>query len=493
MSDNPFAEPEDADRTLVRGPQRATQPSPAAAPAHGSAAAPAHGSAAAPARGSAPAYGPAAVPAFAPGVPPAMSGGFGAATPLAGEADAIPKVGMGPLAAVAAPLLDLLSRMAAGVQVANPGELRERAARGLRAFEADAREAGIAPDEIRAAHYALCAALDDVALSTPWGQGSIWSTNSLVSTFHQEVRAGDRFFDMLSAMQKDPGRYRNALEVSYLCLALGLQGRYRLARTGAADLDRIREGLYQLLTQIRGPWERELSPRWRGVDAPHRARRGGIPTWTAAALTIAILGLGYAWVSNALATRTDGLFTRLAGLPPSAPPTIQRVAPPQPVTPPPAPPVLPARPDLAMRLRQFLAPEIQQGLVAVLSDPNRTLVRISNRGMFPSGSASVDPRFNGLLARIGEALREEPGSVLVVGHSDNQPIRTARFPSNFHLSAARAQAAGSLIAAAEGGTPGRFTAEGRGEAEPIAANDTAEGREANRRIEVVISTPGRVR
>ena len=127
----------------------------------------------------------------------------------------------------------------------------------------------------------------------------------------------------------------------------------------------------------------------------------------------------------------------------------------------------------------------------MLSDPNRTIVRISNRGMFPSGSATVDPRFNNLLGRIGEALREEPGAVVVVGHSDNQPIRTARFPNNYALSAARAQAASTIIAAAEGNTAGRFTAEGRGEADPIAPNATAEGREENRRIEVVITTvPG---
>ena len=465
MSDNPFAEPEDSDRTVVRGPQRATQPLAAAAPA------------------------------VAPSPAAAAPGGFAPPPmPMAGEAEAIPKVGMGPLAAAAAPLLDLLARMAAGVHVSDPGEVRERAARGLRAFEADAREAGASPDELRAAQDALCATLDDVALSTPWGQGSVWSTRSLVSTFHQEVKAGDRFFDMLGAMQKDPGRYRQALEICYLCLALGFQGRYRLSRTGAAELDRIREGLYGLLSQIRGGWERELSPHWRGVDAPHRVGRGGIPTWISAALAVAILGFGYAYVSNALANRTDDLFGRLAGLPPGTVPTIQRVAPPQPPAPPPPPPPRvdrPARPDLATRLRQFLAPEIGQGLVAVLSDPNRTIVRISNRGMFPSGSATVDPRFNNLLGRIGEALREEPGAVVVVGHSDNQPIRTARFPNNYALSAARAQAAGTIIAAAEGNTAGRFTAEGRGEADPIAPNATAEGREENRRIEVVITTvPG---
>ncbi|HYZ32336.1 MAG TPA: type VI secretion system protein TssL, long form, partial [Crenalkalicoccus sp.] len=420
---------------------------------------------------------PFAAPAEPPGYAPAPAR-------MAGEAEAIPKIGLGPLAAAAAPLLDLLSRLAASVHVANPEELRERAIRALRAFEADARDTGASPEEVRGAHYALCAALDDVALATPWGTASGWSTRSLVSTFHQEVKSGERFFDMLAGMQRDPGRYRQALEVCYLCLALGLQGRYRLERNGAAALDRIREGLYQLLVQLRGNWERELSPHWQGVDAPHRVGRRGVPTWVAAPFALGILGLGYLFASNALASGTDGLFARLAALPPGKLPTIQRAAPPRPPEPPPA--VTPARPTLAMRLRQFLAPEIQQGLVTMLSDPNRTIVRISNRGMFASGSATVDPKFVPLLSRIGEALRDEPGAVQVIGHSDNQPIRTARFPSNFHLSAARAQAAEAVMAAAYGGDPARFSVEGRGDAEPITDNATPDGREQNRRIEVVV-------
>jgi type VI secretion system protein ImpK len=138
-----------------------------------------------------------------------------------------------------------------------------------------------------------------------------------------------------------------------------------------------------------------------------------------------------------------------------------------------------------MTLRRFLAPEIQQGLVTVEGDAQRILVRIRNRGMFPSGSATLDPRFGDLLSRVGQGLREEPGQVQVQGHSDNQPIRTVRFPSNFALSLARAQAAMAGIVAANG-SPARFTAEGRADAEPLATNATPEGREENRRIEVVL-------
>jgi type VI secretion system protein ImpK len=76
--------------------------------------------------------------------------------------------------------------------------------------------------------------------------------------------------------------------------------------------------------------------------------------------------------------------------------------------------------------------------------------------------------------------------VTVLGHSDNQPIRTVRFPSNFQLSAARADAARAVLAAAAA-QPDRFSSAGRADTEPLASNDTPEGREQNRRIEVVLA------
>jgi len=454
MSDNPFAEPDDNDRTVVRGPGGTPPPPP-------------------------PRMSAAAAPSMQP-------------TPrMPGEADELPKIGFSPMAAAAAPLLDLLARIGAGpqaTQVANPDELRERAVRSLRDFEAESRAAEVPVDQLRAAHYALCAALDDVALATPWGQSSSWATRSLVSTFHQEVRSGDRFFDLLAGMQKEPGRYREALEICYLCLALGLQGRYRLAPRGHAELDRIREGVYQLLIQLRGNWERELSPRWRGVDAPHRGPGRSVPAWVAGVFAVALLAFGWVWLSDGVNAAGDGAQDRLAQLPPPAPPAIDRTAPPVPPAPPPPPPPE-APPDLIATVRSFLAPEIAQNLVVVEGDAQRLLIRIKGRGMFGSGSATLEASFLPLLRRIGEALRTEPGRVVVTGHSDNQPIRTVRFPSNHHLSAARAEAAKEVIAASTG-APTRFAAVGRADAEALTTNATAEGREENRRIEVVLFREG---
>lgn len=457
MSDNPFAEPDDSDKTVVKGPARAA----AAPPPKPAAAAP--------------------PPQAAPAAPPAPR--------LPGEAEALPKVGLSPMAAAAAPLLDLLARIGAGpgaANVANPEDLRERAVRALRAFEAEGRAADVQIDQLRAAHYSLCAALDDVALATPWGQAGGWATRSLVSTFHQEVRSGEHFFTLLSGMQKEPGRFKDALEISYLCLALGFQGRYRLAPRGPAELDKLREGLYQLLVQLRGSFERDLSPRWRGVDAPHRGPGRSVPAWVAGAVAVALLAFGWITVSDRVNAGGDGLQQRLSQLPPAAPPAIDRTLPPVPPAPPPPPP----EPDLIDRVRGFLAPEIQQRLVVVEGDAQRLMIRIAGRGMFPSGSASLEAAFLPLMGRIGEALRTEPGRVMVVGHSDNQPIRTVRFPSNFALSAARADAAKEVIAAATG-QPGRFTAAGRADTEPLVSNATAEGRETNRRIEVILLREGR--
>ena len=75
-------------------------------------------------------------------------------------------------------------------------------------------------EQLRPAHYALCASLDDVVLNTPWGSSGGWATRSLVSTFHQEVRSGERFFDLLDAdVRQNPGMFLPVLELMYLCLS----------------------------------------------------------------------------------------------------------------------------------------------------------------------------------------------------------------------------------------------------------------------------------
>ena len=83
----------------------------------------------------------------------------------------------------------------------------------------------------------------------------------------------------------------------------------------------------------------------------------------------------------------------------------------------------------------------------VLEDAQSITVRLTNRNMFGSGEATLNSGYDPLLARIGTALQDEQGPVTVNGYTDNQPIHTARFPSNFELSQARADAVARMIAA----------------------------------------------
>jgi len=122
--------------------------------------------------------------------------------------------------------------------------------------------------------------------------------------------------------------------------------------------------------------------------------------------------------------------------------------------------------------------------VTVRDLADRSVVQIQGDGLFEPASATLAPRVLPLMARIGEAAAQVKGSVLVRGHSDDRPIRSARFPSNWHLSQARADSVAGVLASQLGGS--RIETEGRAEGEPIASNETPEGRARNRRVEIIV-------
>jgi len=181
---------------------------------------------------------------------------------------------------------------------------------------------------------------------------------------------------------------------------------------------------------------------------------------------VVLLGVyvGFDW---SLGRASDKLAAEIAGLRVAAP-----VAP---------------RAAAAPRLATYLADEIRRGLVKVDDHIDRSVVTILGDGLFKPGEATVSADDQWLLTRIADALRSVPGQIDVIGHSDNVPIRTLRFPSNWELSRARAESVARLLAAGVG--PGRIRADGRGDAEPVEANDTPQGRARNRRVEITLYVP----
>ena len=153
------------------------------------------------------------------------------------------------LAAAAAPLLQLMARLRNTASPPDSGDLYQRTVRQIRVFEQEARDKGVPLEQLRPAHYALCASLDDIVLNTPWGSSGTWSQRSLVSTFHQEVRSGERFFDVLKQMCANPGRFLPVIELMYICMSLGFIGQYRLSRRGVGEINRIREETYAVIVR----------------------------------------------------------------------------------------------------------------------------------------------------------------------------------------------------------------------------------------------------
>lgn len=440
-SNDPFAEPEDSDRTVIR-------------PRPGGGVRPQSASSAAPG-----ASGPANV--------------------------ALPSIGINKLVAAASPLLAAAIRVRGRSAHPDPDGLRRSMVQAVRGFEKSALETGLDTVSLRAARYAVCATIDDLVLSTPWGSNSAWTGETLVSIFHNEVSGGERFFDILGQMEKDLNRHFEVVELMYLCLSLGMEGRYRVLPRGSAQLAELRDGLYRLIRQRRGEFERELSAHWRGLEAVRPSIGSRIPVWVMGTVTAALMALIYIVLNFSLAGYTDAASYDLAGIPPSTPMVVAlgpvNAAPPTPPPPPPASETLP-------KLRKFLEKEIAQGLVQVFEDAQSITIRIVNRNMFASGEATLTADYIPILERIGTALNAEQGNVLVTGHTDNQPIRTARFPSNWHLSQARADSAAKVILS-KLSDPKRLKAEGKADNEPIAPNTTPQGQQQNRRTDVVLLKP----
>jgi type VI secretion system protein ImpK len=147
-------------------------------------------------------------------------------------------------------------------------------------------------------------------------------------------------------------------------------------------------------------------------------------------------------------------------------------------------PVLAPAVAVPPRLAALLKSDIEAGAVEVRDLSDRSIVTLRGDGVFDAGSADVSGPARPLFERIGAALNKVPGPVVIAGHTDNQPIRSLRFPSNWHLSKDRAASVKALLAAAV--KPERLSAEGRADTEPVADNGSADGRARNRRVEITL-------
>ena len=446
----------DDDRTVIRpNPGRRSAPQPNQ-PAAGQ-----------PAVGQFQSSGP---PAAAPSGPP----------PSAGPAFDIGELaGLNPLEECATLMLNLLGQIRNTSSHPNPNALHQQLTGEIKNFERRAQQKGIPPETIFTARYVLCTIVDEFVLSTPWGAASIWSSQSLLRVFHQETSGGEKFFLLLDKLINDPGKNIDLLELMYLCLALGFQGRFRVATDGVNQLESVRENLYRTIRNFRGDNETALSPHWEGVDKSLVNKSAGIPLWAMIAIAMAVLAAAYIAFTFKLNREAEPLYVNLSGAGME-----ENLVPGRALSPEPIRRIADPTPD-RFSLKIFLEPEISRGEVTVDEQVEKIIVLIHGDGLFGSGSDLIKPAYAPILQRIAEGLAQSRGRVQVAGHSDNVPIATARFPSNRALSQARADQVVKMLAS-QMSDSNRLSAIGVAESQPIASNATAEGRAQNRRVEITL-------
>ena len=136
--------------------------------------------------------------------------------------------------------------------------------------------------------------------------------------------------------------------------------------------------------------------------------------------------------------------------------------------------------------KEALESEIERGLIVVENQLNRIVIRIRERGSFPSGDATLNQDFVPILKKINEVLTQTDGLIAVAGHTDNIPINTSRYRSNWELSTSRATSVVHELLKYNTIPPERFVLEGYADTRPLAPNDSIENRAINRRVEIVV-------
>jgi type VI secretion system protein ImpK len=271
---------------------------------------------------------------------------------------------------------------------------------------------------------------------------------------------------MLERISGDPARHINLMEVQYVCLALGFAGKY-----GAQDRDRTRladieADLYRRIRAYRGVPAPELSLRWRGMQDRRNPVIRYVPWWVVGAFTLLVLTGAFIYFHSRLAALSAPISARLAhfGLAEAAASTARSAAP---------------------RLKQLLHDDESAGVLSVEERNNQTVVTLLASDLFGSGSARVNPKYYGALQHVAHALNEVPGRVFVVGHTDDQPLRSLKYQDNYDLSRARAHEVVKLLGLAIDNAA-RLEGSGVGDSEPrYQPPSLPENRARNRRVEII--------
>ena len=432
-------------------------------------------------------------PGQQPAAPPPQRSHAG---PQIGLQEALKATGLGaggpsnPLLAAAANLLILFGRLRTGMVEMQAEPLMQHVVAEIGVFEQNAVNAGADAMEAQIGKYALCGTADDIVQNLPGADRGRWIEYSMVAQFFQKRDSGVGFFQEAEKAMQAPGQRYQLLELMLVCLSLGFEGQYRTAPNGAMELSRIRASIYETLRRVVPRPDEDISVNWTAVPLSGTKRYGSIPMWIIGAVAAVVIVGSYAGLSTFINNQGNDVARTLNLMHPNVAQIrlIRSVAVAEEVEYVEYVPVVDT--SQLERITESLAVEIADGSVEIGEKGQYIFVRVGNALLFESGQAEVKEAFGPVAEKIAATLNTETGPIVVQGYTDGIPASgRGRYKTNLELSVARAEGVqtvlNSLIT-----DPSRMSIDGRGEADPIATNDTREGQALNRRVEILVARNG---
>ncbi|QHG65084.1 type IVB secretion system protein IcmH/DotU [Pseudomonas putida] len=198
-----------------------------------------------------------------------------------------------PMIDAAMPLFGLVMRLRTLDSLPNIQEVHHQVRTQVDNVVEEMRQRGYESAQLLAYSYALCLYLDEAVMSRPWGRSSCWSQESLLSIFHHETWGGEKIYTVLSRLMQEPQRYIDVLEFLYLCLCLGLKGKYGLAPKGDEAVNALLQQIHTLIREVRGPVPEQVCDPLANVASSDFRMHRQWPWWSPLLISATAMAVVY--------------------------------------------------------------------------------------------------------------------------------------------------------------------------------------------------------
>jgi len=375
-----------------------------------------------------------------------------------------------PLLAAAAPLLNAIVQIRLAATHDDPAGLRQQLVDEIRLFETRCKQAGLPFDMIIGTRYCLCSVLDEAAAQTPWGTRGVWSGNGLLVTFHNESWGGEKVFQLLSRVSQNPVQHLPLLEVIHYCLLLGYEGRYRGIEQGRIQRDALRSRLAQLIQDTRGLQPARPEPAPVVPASQNSFWRPPVPLWVCITLTAFVASLIWSGLNWRLGNAAEPVLRSIWQMPLPKTESVRRSATSQ------------AMLDLHQRLDDLIAART----LDVADGTNGSKIIIASDKLFNTAGTDLSPAGRAIMTRVAAAMDTIKGTIQVSAYTDDQPVQSGRFSSNYEYSLAQAHTLMAILQQLMILPGHTIRGEGRGDSNALLPNDSQENRAQNRRVEIML-------